>query len=168
MSASSQTNGHPVKYGRLNGGKAWRPNRVNAPDSAVGDWIQVTFDKPVKVTAIATQGRNSDDEVGDNGKEWVTKYKVQYSNDGSRWMYVLDNESNGEKVSVFCLISCGHCHLIFALIKPLYSNFGSFWIDFRFTKGAQVLNKYDIVPCLVFIFLRQLTKYRLQNGHAIL
>ena len=103
MSASNQTVGHPVKYGRLNGDTAWRPNRVNAPDSAGGEWIQITFDKPVKVTAIATQGRNSDDEVGNIGKEWVIQYKVRYSNDGSRWMYVLDEENNASKVR-FCFV----------------------------------------------------------------
>ena len=98
MSASSQTDEHPAEDGRLYGDTAWRPNNVNGAYSAVGESIQVTFDKPMNVTAIGTQGRNSDDGGG-NEDEWVTQYKVQYSNDGSQWMYITDNMNNN-KVSI--------------------------------------------------------------------
>ena len=86
MSASSETGGHKPEDGRLNGGKAWRPEGTV---SDVGEWIQVMFDSLVNVTAIATQGRNSDDGGGGDN-DWVTQYKVRYSNDGQIWNYITD------------------------------------------------------------------------------
>ena len=40
-----------------------------------GNWFQVDFGRFVKVTVIATQGRQ-------DAAQWVTKYRVSYSYDG--------------------------------------------------------------------------------------
>ena len=55
-------------------------------------WIQVTFDTPVHITGVITQGHPDDDY-------WVIQYKVKYSNDdGGTWQYAKDTEEN-DKVS---------------------------------------------------------------------
>ena len=43
-------------------------------------WIQVTLGSYTKLTGIATQGRNGH-------SQWVTKYKLQYSDDGVNFHY---------------------------------------------------------------------------------
>ena len=93
MSASTHTFSNQAEDGRLNGNKAWRPDR----NGVAGEWIQVTLDKPMKVTAIATQGRNSNDGGGDD--EWVTQYKVQYSNDGQDLMYIKNADETADMVN---------------------------------------------------------------------
>ena len=98
MSASTQTKGHPAELGRLNGAKAWRPDK----HGVAGEWIQVMFTSLVKVTAIATQGRNSNDKKNDN--EWVTQYKVQYSNDRQNWMYIKNTDETADRVNTFAEI----------------------------------------------------------------
>ena len=40
-------------------------------------WLQVDLQQTTRVTRIATQGRN-----GYNPGQWVTKYKLQYGEDG--------------------------------------------------------------------------------------
>ena len=57
---------------------AWRP-RFND----INPWIQVDFGKLRSVSGIVSQGRSDYDS-------WVTKYNVQYSNDGTSWEYVKD------------------------------------------------------------------------------
>ncbi len=41
----------------------------------LNQWLQVDLGSYTKVTRVATQGRNGHDQ-------WVTKYRLQYSNDG--------------------------------------------------------------------------------------
>lgn len=44
-------------------------------------WLQVDLgSEPTKVTRVATQGR-------DGTSQWVTKYKLQFSNDGVNFLY---------------------------------------------------------------------------------
>ena len=54
-------------------GGAWR---ADIEDS--NPWIQVDFLRPVTVTGVITQGRDAKDQ-------WVTKYKIKYSDDGITW-----------------------------------------------------------------------------------
>ena len=77
ITASSQWDGnHAAIQGRLNfqangkkqGGWSSRTNDVN-------QWIQVDLSSYTKLTSIATQGRN-------RVKQWVTRYKLEYSDDG--------------------------------------------------------------------------------------
>ena len=77
ITASSQWNGnHAAIQGRLNfkagGGKTggWSARSNNG-----NQWIQVAFGSYTKLTSIATQGRNA-------YSQWVTAYKLQYSEDG--------------------------------------------------------------------------------------
>lgn len=77
ISASSQYDvNHAVIQARLNfqavGGKAggWS-SRTND----VKQWLEVDLASYTKVSQIVTQGRNA-------FNQWVTKYKLQYSDDG--------------------------------------------------------------------------------------
>ena len=82
ISASSQFDAnHAAIQGRLNflagGGKAggWssRTNDAN-------QWIQIDLAGFTKVTRIVTQGRNA-------YNQWVTKFKLQYSEDEVHFVY---------------------------------------------------------------------------------
>ena len=60
-----------------------------------GQWLQIDLgNKHIKVTGLATQGRNG-------YAQWVTKYKVQYSNDGVIFQYYTEQEKVGIKVRSF-------------------------------------------------------------------
>ena len=78
ITASTQWDAnHAAIQGRLNflagGGKAgsWSSRQNN-----VNQWIQVDLLTYTKVTRIVTQGRNA-------FAQWVTKYTLQYSEDGA-------------------------------------------------------------------------------------
>ena len=94
MSASSQWDENlTASQGRLNvkavpgKGGSW-----SAKDNNVPQWLQVDLGNPhTKVTALATQGRN-------NIRQWVTKYKVQYSRDGVSFQYFMEEQSSKIKV----------------------------------------------------------------------
>lgn len=82
ITASSQWDGnHAAIQARLNflkrghkrGGWSSRWNNAN-------QWIQVDLRSYTKLTSIATQGRNGH-------SQWVTKYKLQYSDDGVNFLY---------------------------------------------------------------------------------
>ena len=83
IKASSQWDAnHAAIQGRLNfkkngikqGGWSARANNAN-------QWLQVDLvSKFTKVTLVATQGRNA-------ANQWVTKYMLQYSNDGLHFQY---------------------------------------------------------------------------------
>ena len=84
ITASSQwDSNHAASQGRLQftvtGSKqgAWcsRSNDVN-------QWLQVYVGGQHNVTGVATQGRN-----GGLFDQWVTKYQLQYSNDGVNFQY---------------------------------------------------------------------------------
>jgi len=94
ITASSQYHAnYAATQGRLNfkagGGKAggWssRPNDLN-------QWIQIDLVSYTKVTRIATQGRNG------AYNQWVTKYKLQYSDDGGNFYYYMEPGQNSPKV----------------------------------------------------------------------
>ena len=64
--------------GRLNeGGWSVASGSVN-----VNQWIQVDLQAPTIVSGIITQGRDS------TGQQWVTMFRVEYSDDGSTWQDV--------------------------------------------------------------------------------
>ena len=77
ISASSKWNDRlGAERARLNGIKikgklgAWRSGY-----NRLGQWLQVDLEKYTTVTGLATQGRSDEDQ-------WVTKYRMQYSDDG--------------------------------------------------------------------------------------
>ena len=82
ITASSQHDvNHAAIQGRLNfkagGGKTggWSTYGNDA-----NQWIQVALGSYTKLTGIATQGRNG-------YSQWVTKYQLQYSDDGVNFQY---------------------------------------------------------------------------------
>ena len=90
ISASSQFENYSSHHGRLHYkgiGGAWA--------AAVNDlhqWFQVDFGIVTTVTYVATQGRY------DYG-QWVTQYKLQYSNEGNSFQVFKHQGENSDKVS---------------------------------------------------------------------
>ena len=94
MSASSQwdTN-HAASQGRLHfqaasgKGGSWTARRNN-----VRQWLQIDLgNQQTEVTGVATQGKN-----GQN--QWVTKYRLQYGEDGENFKFCREQGQNDEKV----------------------------------------------------------------------
>ena len=94
ITASSQLDAnHAANQGRLNlkatGNKA---ESWSAASSDPSQWLQVDLGSPnTKVTRVATQGRN-------DAPQWVTKYKLQYSNNGVNFHYYTEPLQIGNKV----------------------------------------------------------------------
>ena len=94
ITASSQLDAsHAAIQGRLNlkatgnKGASW-----SAVSNDPSQWIQVDLDSPnTKVTGVATQGSN-------HAPQWVTKYKLQFSNDGVNFHYYRDPRQIENKV----------------------------------------------------------------------
>ena len=93
ISASSEhDSNHSAIQARLNfkagGGKAvgW-----SARSNDANQWIQVALGSYAKLTGIATQGRNGD-------SQWVTKYQLQYSDDGVNFDYYKAPGQSSPKV----------------------------------------------------------------------
>ena len=67
----------------------------SAKHNNLGQWLQIDLGNThTKVTGLATQGRNG---YG----QWVTKYKVQYSDDGVNFQYYTEQGQVGIKVRSF-------------------------------------------------------------------
>ena len=87
ISASSEWDAnHAAKQGRLHfqavPGKA---GSWSAKANNVNQWLQIDLgNQHTKVTRVATQGRNA-------YSQWVTKYKLQYSDDGVNFQYYREN-----------------------------------------------------------------------------
>ena len=94
ISASSQLDSsHAVIQARLHfkatAGKAgsWSPR-----SNDVNQWLQIDLgSRQSNVTRVATQGRNG-------ALQWVTKYKLQYSNDGVNFHYYKGQRQTAAKV----------------------------------------------------------------------
>lgn len=63
-------------------------------------WLQIDVGKVLNVTHIATQGRNTYSPF-----QYVTKYKVQYSNDGQTFQFYKREAQNSVEVRKFCFTS---------------------------------------------------------------
>ena len=87
ISASSEWDAnHAAKQGRLDfqavSGKA---GSWSAKANNVNQWLQIDLgNQHSKVTRVATQGRNAHSQR-------VTKYKLQYSDDGVNFQYYREN-----------------------------------------------------------------------------
>ena len=94
ITASSQLDAsHAPFQGRLNlkatGNQA---ESWSAGSNDSSQWLQVDLGSPnTKVTGVATQGRN-------DPPQWVTKYKLQFSNVEVGFHYYTDLRQNGNKV----------------------------------------------------------------------
>ena len=93
ISASSKWNNRlGAERARLNGIKvqgklgAWRSGY-----NRLGQWLQVDLEKYTTVTGLATQGRS-------DYSQWVTKYRMQYSDDGVSFQWYKEQTIGSVKV----------------------------------------------------------------------
>ena len=97
ISASSQwDNNHAAQQSRLHFKKSG--NKRGAWSSLKNDldqWLQVDFGSYTTVTQVATQGRNG-------YAQWVTKYRLQYSDDGVIFEFFKEPHRTSAKVSFCC------------------------------------------------------------------
>ena len=98
ISASSEWDSfHAAIYGRLQ--LAATPGKDGgAWSSAISDanqWLQVDLGihSSSVITRVATQGRDDGTH-----RQWVTKYKLQYSNDGINFQYYREQGQTADKV----------------------------------------------------------------------
>ena len=93
-SSSRLDDNHSPSQARLNfkeeenkaGGWSTQPNDENP-------WLQVDLGSYTRVTRVATQGLNAKDE-------WVTKYKLQFSDDGKNFQ---NYKQQGDNEWTVCL-----------------------------------------------------------------
>ena len=65
-------------------------------------WLQVDLGSYTKVSLVATQGKNGFDQ-------WVTKYKIQYSDDGETFSVYKEPGTSSDKVTSFMLFLESFC-----------------------------------------------------------
>ncbi|XP_072041386.1 uncharacterized protein [Amphiura filiformis] len=96
ITASTEYDSDDIYYGANNA----RLNRVekkgtsgawSAKISDGNQWIQAALDVPTWVTGVLIQGRH-------DHPQYVTQFKVQYSNDGKNWKFVQQLNDHGEVV----------------------------------------------------------------------
>ncbi len=95
ITASSKYDGnHAAFRGRLHFTKfKSRKGAWSAGSKDANQWLQVDLgSQQTKVTGVATQGRNADYE------QWVTKYKLQYSNDGENFQNYTQQGQTTDRV----------------------------------------------------------------------
>ena len=91
ITASSEwDSSYAVTFGRLfnqqNSG-GWVSSTADA-----NQWMRIDLsEQQTRITRVATQGRF-------DFANWVTKYKLQYSNDGMAFQYYREEGQNNEKV----------------------------------------------------------------------
>ena len=90
---------HAAKFGRLYfKASDSKQGGWSAGYTAANQWIQVDLRKYTIVKGIATQGRNG-------YSQWVTKYKLQYSDDGVNFHYYGQSDQSPPKVRLSFNIS---------------------------------------------------------------
>lgn len=96
ISASSEYNSlHSAIRGRLRlAGGASSAGSWTTVSNNVDEWLQIDLKtQGTKVSGVATQGRDTN-----SYEHWVTKYKLQYSNDEVRFEYYRDQGQTVDKV----------------------------------------------------------------------
>ena len=94
ISASSQLDSsHASIHGRLHfEATASKAGSWSARNNDVNQWLQIDLQsRHTEITRVATQGRN-------DSPQWVSKYKLQYSNDGVNFQYYRDQGKAAYKV----------------------------------------------------------------------
>ena len=93
ISASSQyTDYTAARKARLNFKKnlGWTTSTNN-----LNQWLQVDLGSYTRVTGVATQGRNG-------YAQWVTEYRLQYSDDGVIFKFYKEPHHTSPKVCLCC------------------------------------------------------------------
>ena len=88
MTASSQLGPeHAPSGGRLNyqnqydsQGRITQIGGWSASTNDVNQWLQIKFSQIYQISGVASQGSSND-------AQWVKAYKLEYSTDGSSWVY---------------------------------------------------------------------------------
>ena len=104
INASSENDvNHAAIQGRLNFQEtSIKAGAWAAATNDVNQWLQVDLGKQfTKVTRVATQGRNYSSQWNRSHSQWVTKYKLQYSDDGVNFQYHREQGQNTIKVKIF-------------------------------------------------------------------
>ncbi|XP_072020462.1 uncharacterized protein [Amphiura filiformis] len=112
ITASSEwASNHGATNARLNRvAQAGTTGAWSARTNDGNQWIQAALGRPTRVTGVLIQGRPAH-------RQWVTKFKVQSSDDGEEWIFV--QQANGESVSFYLhvyLTNCA-CALFFFLLR---------------------------------------------------
>ena len=96
VSASSELDdNHAATHARLYFEAAHgKAGSWSAKYNNLDQWLQIDLGSKHEVTGLATQGRNG---YG----QWVTKYKVQYSNNGVNFQYYMEQGQAAIKVKSF-------------------------------------------------------------------
>ena len=107
ISASSEHEidvNHAAIQGRLNFQEtSVKAGAWAAATNDVNQWLQVDLGKQfTKVTRVATQGRNYSSQWPASHDQWVTKYKVRYSEDGVNFHSYREQGQNTAKVIILC------------------------------------------------------------------
>ena len=100
ITASSEFSAnHAAKQGRLHLQETfdpWKSGSWSVLTNDVNQWLQVDLrDRYIKATRVATQGRSSYIHP-----QWVTTYKLQYSNDEETFKYYREKGQTTDKVSL--------------------------------------------------------------------
>ena len=94
---SSMHPNHAAKQGRLH----YKAGSWSAGNTNLHQWLEVDLGSQyIKVTRVATQGRN-------DYPQWVTKYKLQYSNDGVNFQYYREQGKTVDKVKLALCFNLG-------------------------------------------------------------
>eukprot|EP00058_Branchiostoma_floridae_P016425 XP_002601913.1 hypothetical protein BRAFLDRAFT_86397 [Branchiostoma floridae] len=81
ITASSALPDNPPHAGRLDSNSYWA-----ASQNRIGEWLQVDLGKRTRVTGTIIQGSSSG--------SWITFYKLQYSDDGTRWTTYVGSDGS--------------------------------------------------------------------------
>ena len=93
ITASSQYDiNHAARQARLHFKKAGsKQGSWSARTNDFNQWLQVDLGWYTIVTRVATQGRNA-------ANQWVTTYRLQYSDDGVTFQFYKETRDNSPKV----------------------------------------------------------------------
>ena len=134
ISASSHWDAnHAAKQGRLHFQAV--PSKAGSWSAKANDlnqWLQIDLgNQQTKITGVATQGRN-------DYSQWVTKYKLQYSDNGGDLQYYIEQGQTTDKVSESILFNrnVGAASVRSLLTRLLVLLFFSL-----FTKGSSLFTK---------------------------
>ncbi len=79
---------HYAVQGRLH----WEAGSWSASSNDVHQWLQIDLGSQyTKMTGVATQGRS-------DAAQWVTRYKLQYSNNGVNFQYYREQGQTADRV----------------------------------------------------------------------
>ncbi|KAF7707538.1 milk fat globule EGF and factor V/VIII domain containing b isoform X1 [Silurus meridionalis] len=104
---------HP-HYARLD--KQGKTNAWTAATTSRSEWLQVDLISPKRITGIITQGAKDFGSV-----QFVSAYKVAYSNNGQNWTVVQDDKKHVDKI--FPGNSDNNVHKKNVFDPPFYARF---------------------------------------------